>query len=320
MHPFSRISTVFAWSFLTLVLGCSDRPPDETHTTAAGASDGFPQSVKDSFGHSVTLPRQPTRIVSTAPTNTEILFAVGAGPQVIGVTTYCNYPAEAAQREKIGGFAPKSISVERIVGLGPDLVLTTGRIQQSLADSLRDVRLPVLSYDAQSLQEVIRNIRVIGQAVGRAEAADVLATKLEQRLARVRQRFAGLPFQQRPRVLLLISEDPLTAAGPKSFAGQMLEVAGARNVFADVEQQFPHVSEEEILKRNPAAIVLYERGMGLPSREHLGKRPGWSQVDAFRNHRVLAIDDDLLARAGPRLFDGLEQMADLLHPQTLRKK
>src|SRR5262249_50282621 len=151
------------------------------------------------------------------------------------------FPEEAARREKVGGFAPKSISTERIVALKPDLVLTTGRLQQPLTDSLRKLGLPGLSYHAQTPADVIRNVRSIGQATGHAEEAEALAVSLEQRLGLVRKRFADLPTADRPRVFLLLSEAPLTTAGPKTFAGEMLEIAGGRNLFADVEQQFPRV-------------------------------------------------------------------------------
>jgi iron complex transport system substrate-binding protein len=317
MTPSRRITFSIAGGLMALVLGCGVRPADVSPPSQApDVGDTFPRTVSDSFGHNLTIPSRPTRIVSTAPSNTEILFAIGAGQQVIGVTTFCNYPAEASQRDKIGGFMPKSISIERIVGLRPDLVLTTGRLQQPLTESLRKLGLPTLSYDAQKLEEVAGNIRIIGQATGHSDEADALATKLDQRLIRVRERFAGLPVADRPTVLLFLSEDPLMTAGPKSFAGQMLELAGGRNLFADVDQQFPRVSEEEIIKRNPAAILWWSMGENASRQERLGKRPGWDQIDAIRNKRILVMDDDLLSRVGPRLFDGLEKMADLLHPSS----
>ena len=302
---------------VSLALGCGTRPADvPTQSEEAAAADTYPQTLTDSFGHSLTIPHRPIRIVSTAPSNTEVLFAIGAGPQVVGVTTYCNYPPEAGKCDKVGGFTPKSISIERIVSLRPDLVLTTGRLQQSLSEELRKLEYPTLSYDAKNLEDVIGNIRSIGQACGRSKEADALASELHQRLLRVQERYATLTAVDRPRVLLLLSEDMLMTAGPKTFAGQMLELAGGRNVFADVGQQFPRVSEEEIIKRNPSAVVLWAMGNGAPPKNQLGKRPGWDQIDAFRNQRILAIDDDLLSRAGPRLFDGLEKMADLLHPAS----
>lgn len=305
--------TSLATLALLLVAGCGVRPAPESPDTSAAAA-GYPRTVTDSAGHTLTLPARPTRVVSTAPSNTEILFAIGAGPQVVGVTTYCNYPAEAATRDKVGGFSPKSISAERIVGLKPDLVLTTGRLQQSLTEDLRRLGLPVLSYDAQTLEEVLRNARLLGQATGHEAEAEQLAATLDRRRAQVRERFAALPADARPRTLLLLSDDPLTAAGPGTFASQILDVAGGRNVFADVEQQFPRVSEEEILKRNPAVVLMWEWGDFAARKERLTKRPGWDRLDAVRNDRVLGVNDDWLSRAGPRLFDGLERVADLLHP------
>lgn len=321
MNPYRRIPMAIGIGLMALALGCGVRPADVAPTSHKPADgETFPKTVSDSFGHNLTIPSRPTRIVSTAPSNTEILFAIGAGQQVIGVTTFCNYPAEASQREKIGGFSPKTISIERIVGLRPDLVLTTGRLQQPLTESLRKLGLPTLSYDAQNLEEVAGNIRMVGQATGHADEADALATKLDQRLVRVRERFTGLPAADRPTVLLLLSEDPLMTAGPKSFAGQMLELAGGRNLFPDVEPQFPRVSEEEIIKRNPTAILLWSMGDNALRPERLGKRPGWNQIDAIRNKRILIMDDDLLSRVGPRLFDGLEKMADLLHSPSEQGK
>src|SRR4051812_12424872 len=135
MNRWGHITTLLGAALMALVLGCGVRPAVEA--PPAGETKGFPRTVPDSFGHSLTLPAAPARVVSTAPSNTEILFAIGAGPQVVGVTTQCNYPAEAAQRDKVGGFAPKTISTERILGMKPDLVLTTGRIQQPLTESLR---------------------------------------------------------------------------------------------------------------------------------------------------------------------------------------
>ncbi|MBI3319518.1 MAG: cobalamin-binding protein [Candidatus Omnitrophica bacterium] len=313
----------FSWKLrgvavMTVFLGCGMEPADEMPPRKAVAvSTGFPRTVTDSFGHSATISSQPLRIASTTPSNTEILFAIGAGSQVVGVTAYCNFPAEAGNRDKIGGFSPESISIERIAGLRCDLVLTTGGIQQPLTESLRKLGLTVLSYDAQTLEDVIRNVRLIGQATGHSDEAEALAALLDQRLQRMRQRFAALPAINRPRVFFLLSDDPLMTAGRKTFAGQMIELAGGSNVFADVAQEFPRVSEEEVIKRNPAVILTWERGASRKKR--IRQRPGWNQLAAGRDGRILTIDDDLISRPGPRLFDGLERLADLLHSPPAQK-
>lgn len=310
------VAAIFLWGPWGLTHS-ADEPAPERPT----ASGGYPRTVTDSGGHALTIKSRPTRIVSTAPSNTEILFAVGAGPQVVGVTTTCSFPAEAAKLDKIGGFTPTSISTERIVGLKPDLVLTTGRIQVPLTESLRQLGLSVLSYDAGTLEEVMHNIREIGRATDHTTTAEKLTKSLEDRLARVRARFVGLPAADRPKVMLLVSEEPLMIAGPKTFPSQLVDTAGGRNAFADVAQQFPRVSEEEVIKRNPNAILIWQRGGGFEARKaRLRQRPGWGQLAAFRDERILNIDEDLIYRAGPRLLDGLEQLATMLHPAAEGKK
>lgn len=297
-----------------LILGCGVKSAADVPTKEALPSADSSRTVTDSFGHSVTLTGRPARIVSTAPSNTEILFAVGAGPRVVGVTTYCTYPPEAVKCEKVGGYSPKSLSVERMAALRPDLVLTTGRLQQPLTESLRQLGLVVLCFDVKTLEDVVRNVRLIGQAAGRADEAEQRADDLQRRLEGVRGRTAGRKEADRPRVFFLLSEDPLMTAGPNTFAGQMIALAGGVNVFADVDQQFPRVSEEEILKRDPAVVLLALRKDGSPSKERVSQRPGWGKLDAVRSNRLLEIDDDLVSRPGPRLFDGLEKLADLLSP------
>jgi iron complex transport system substrate-binding protein len=326
----------FRWVWLLLValavgVGCQDQASQRPTTTRGGEQPGatqaastgdpaktaepadpaYPLEVADSAGYTLRLAQRPRRIVSTAPSNTEIIFAVGAGEQLVGVTTYCNYPPEAKQREKIGGFSPKSISIESIVNLKPDLVLTTGGIQQPLTASLRQVRLPVLSYDADTLDGVIENVRRIGRACGRAREAEALASKLQERLAATRAR-AATRKTAGPRVLLLLSEEPLMTVGPKTFLGQMLELAGGRNIFADVTQQYPRISEEQIIQRNPEVIVLWDGGNAAARRQQLANRPGWGQLEAVRQQRLPAINEDLISRPTPRLFDGLDELTRAL--------
>ncbi|WP_168218743.1 ABC transporter substrate-binding protein [Limnoglobus roseus] len=300
---------------LLIAPGCGPRTPIAPPVPADGAESSFPQTVTDSLGFTATLPTRPVRIISTAPANTEILFAIGAGDQVIADTTFCTYPPEADKRPKIGGFAPKTISTETILGLAPDLVLTTGGFQQEMTDGLRNLKLPVLSYDAKTLDEVVRNVRQLGVVTGRAPEANALADRLVARAEAVRKRTAAVPVEQRPRVLLLLGVEPLATAGPKSFTGEILELAGGRNLFADADQVYVPISEEEIVRRNPDAVVLWQMGEPIERVNRIAQRPAWKDLTAVRQNRILHIDDDLLSRPGPRLFDGLEQLAEQLHPQ-----
>jgi iron complex transport system substrate-binding protein len=294
------------------LLGCDAKRPDAPTNRELAEPDS--SVVQDSTGYRTTLRSKPLRIVSTAPSNTEILYAIGAGDRLVGVTTYCTYPPEASRCEKIGGFSPKTISTEKIVALRPDLVLTTCGMQEAFTQSLRELGLVVLSYDAATLDDVLCNIRLIGKVTDQSEPADTLAERLKHRTEMVRARLADLPKDQRPKVLLLISDSPLMTAGPTTFPGQLIEAAGGRNVFADTEQQYPKISEEEIVRRNPDLIVVLDKIGASVALERLRKRSGWSELPAVRNGRVYPFEDDLLSRAGPRLFDGLEQLATILHP------
>ncbi|QEL18246.1 ABC transporter substrate-binding protein [Limnoglobus roseus] len=294
--------------------GCRPQSSGDAPTPDAASGPAFPQTVTDTMGFRITLPAKPLRIVSTAPSNTEVLFAIGAGDQVVGVTTYCNFPPEAARRTKVGGFSPKTISAETILELNPDLVLTTGRLQQTLTDPLRKLNLSVLSFDAQTLEDVAHNIREFGVVTGHWPEADTLADRLEARLNTLQKWCEAITVDRRPRVLLLVGEEPLMTAGPKTFPGQLLERAGGRNLFADADQQFPKISEEEIVRRNPDAVLIWQMGDPTERINRIAKRGAWKDLTAVRENRILHIDDDIISRAGPRLFDGLEQLAELLHP------
>lgn len=301
-----------------LLAGCGTKPAVAPPDLPVDPNEPFPREVRDGTGYATTLKTKPLRIVSTAPSNTEILFALGAGDRLVGVTTYCTYPPEAAAIPKIGGFAPSTISSETLVALKPDLVLTTGLIQDSLTDNLRKVGLTVLSFDAATLDEVLRNIRLLGEATGRGAAAAALVDDLKRRAEKVKARLAGLTVEQRPKVFLLLGESPLMTVGPKTFPGQILEAAGGRNLFADTVEQYPKISEEVLLSRKPDAIVAWSMNGPSVGTEALRKKPGWADFPALKHNRVYQLDDDLLSRPGPRLFDGLEWLAETLHPTAKR--
>ncbi len=300
---------------LLLVAGCQSRPAD-TPVSPADAV-GYPVTVTGTDGVSVTLPSKPRRIVSAAPSNTEILFALGVGDRVVGATEFCDYPEAAKAIPRVGGFMPKSFSAERIAGLRPDLVLTVARVQDPLSESLRKLGLTVLSLDADTLDGVLKNITALGTAVGEADAAQELITKLEARAAAVRAKTDAVPADRRPTVLLLVSEQPLLTAGPKSFPGRLVELAGGRNLFADATQDYPRVGEEEVLRRDPDALLLWHAGAGETPAARLAAlrgRAGWAQLKAVRAGRVLAVNEDWISRPGPRLFDALDSLATQLHP------
>ncbi len=284
---------------------------------AADQPPAWPLEVVDGFGRKVKIARPPLRIVSVAPSNTELVFAVGAGERLIGRTTVCSYPPEAARVPIVGGMTPKTISMEGLVALRPDLILATGGVQEGLVAPLERLGLPVVALDADDLEGVARNIRLVGALTDHKAEGDRLATQFTDRVDAVRKRVAARTGP-RPRVLYLVGEDPLMTAGPRTFIGRLIETAGGANIFGDVRTNYPRPSEEEILARAPDVILTASGAMNAAQgdaaahRARIAYRPGWSQMPAVRTGRIRFLVEDQVLRPGPRLADGLEAMAAAL--------
>jgi cobalamin transport system substrate-binding protein len=321
----NRAPSFLLISAATLLSGCrrerAESGPPATVTAPvqqkAGAFETWPVEVVDGLGRKVTVARPPERIVSLAPSNTEILFAVGAGALVVGGTSFDNYPPEARSHASIGGMTPKSINLEAVMALRPDLVLATSGVQEPIIASLERLKLVVVALDATDFKGVARNIRLVGRLTGNTAHADRLATEFLDRVAAVGRRVASRRTR-RPKVLYLLYEHPLLTAGPATFIGQMIEAAGGSNVFGDLTARFPRPSEEEVLARAPEVILATYGDMnaGGPDdearRKRIRSRAGWAQVPAVRDNRIAFLNEDLLNRPGPRLVEGLEAVADVL--------
>jgi len=282
--------------------------------TATPMSAAFPITVIDGLGREVSVEALPQRIVSLAPSNTEILFAVGAGDQVVGVTKYCDYPSEAQTREQVGGFSAKTISVERIVALEPDLVFSAGKLQTPVIEALEKVNITVVALDARTLDDVYGNIELVGQLTGHGEEAAQIVASMRERVDAVVTKVAEIPQEERLTVYWETFDEPLMTAGPGTFIGQMIEMAGGINIFADVTESYPEISAEEVAKRNPDVIMSMDSHGKKITPDVLAGRPGWGEIKAVKNGRIHLIGDNLVSRPGPRLADALETMAKALYP------
>jgi iron complex transport system substrate-binding protein len=301
------MSRLLVTALVLLVLGCS-RPAQEP---AAEQTGGFPITVRDDLGRTVTVSRRPQRIISLAPSITETLFAIGAGPRVVAVTSTDTYPPEVKQLPTVGGFAPQTISLETILAHKPDLVLAGGRFQQSIVDAVEKLGVAALVIDPTSINGVEESIERLGRLTGQEEKSAALVADFRRRREAVRARTNRIEPADRPRVLYVLWDEPLQTAGPDTFVGQMIEEAGGRNLFADARQRYPTVSDESILSRNPDVILAPDHG-GDALRDRLTRRPGWGGLAAVKSGRILTVPEDLLHRPGPRLIDGLERLVELL--------
>jgi len=272
----------------------------------------------DGLGREITLEATPQRIVSLAPSNTEILFAIGAGSQVVGRDEFSDYPAEAASIESIGGSFGE-YNVEAIVALEPDLVLAAEINTPELVKQLEDLGLTVFYLkNPITLEEMYVSLDIVGQLSG--HDVTELIDSLEARVAAVDEKIA--PISARPTVFYEI--DATDAAkpysyGPGTFGDLLIQRAGGANLvtLAGITDAYPQVSLEQIVAANPSVIVLGDSMWGVTPESVLA-RAGWETLDAVKNNQIFAFDDNMVSRPGPRLVDGLEQLAKLLHPELFK--
>ena len=293
-------------------------PPPIPTLTAAPAPTATPEPITltDSLGHPVTLAAPAQKIVSLAPSNTEILFALEVGDRLIGRDEPSDYPAAALDVPSIGSLYP-SVNAEAVVALAPDLVLAAGITNPDDVQRLIDLGLTVYATSVSSgLEDIYGDIEAIGRLTGESEAAAGLVAGLRTRVDAV-STSAG---QAADRPLVYYELDATEPArpwtpGPGSFIDQLVTLAGgqnAGNVGADLYYQ---ISLEQLVALDPAVIVLGSFTYGGETPETVAARPGWGDMSAVKNGTVYTFDDNLVSRPGPRVVDGLEQLAKLIHPE-----
>jgi len=271
-----------------------------------------PLTLTDSRGQEVQVPREVKRIVSLAPSNTEILFALGLGDRVVGVTTLCDYPQEAKAIEKVGDLM--SMNVEKIVSLSPNLVLAIEGMPEVVA-KLEEVSIAVLVLQPTDLESIYHTIELVGQAAGAEEAAQELLASMREGVEAVTAKVEGV--EKRPKVFYeLDATDPAKpyTAGPGTWHDQFIRLAGGVNIAGEADMPWVQFSTEEIIAQDPAIIVLGDANYGVTA-EDVAQRPGWEVIAAVRKGAVYPIDDNLISRPGPRVVEGIEALARIIHPE-----
>jgi iron complex transport system substrate-binding protein len=265
-------------------------------------------TVEDDAGNVIELDTVPARIISLAPSHTETLYALGLGDKVVGVTEYCNYPPEVAEKPKVGSFT--TIDLEQVVGLEPDLVLATSMHMAETVPALQERGIVVFVIDPQTVVAVLDAIDRIGQITGAQHAAQELITDMQTRIDTVQQAVTNEPA---PRVFWELGAE-LYTVGPDTFIDDLITLAGGENVAADAGSSWPQLSVEAIILKDPDVIVLADHNYGQTA-EMVKERPGWSDIRAVQEGNIVEItDDDIVSRPGPRIVDGLEFLAQALHP------
>ncbi|KAF0194719.1 MAG: iron complex transport system substrate-binding protein [Bacillota bacterium] len=265
-------------------------------------------TVTDDMGREVNLPKAAERIVSLAPTNTEFLFALGLGDKTVGVTDWCNFPQEVSSKEKVGGFSKPS--VEKIVSLKPDLVVAAS-LHKDVVEQLEILKIPVIVLNAKSISEVLANADLLGKVTGAGKAADEVKSRINTILKQVDDKVKTLSAEQKPVVYYEVWHDPIMTAGPNTFINELLTRAGGINLAVGAPTNYPTYSLEELLARQPE-VMFY--GHAVETVEQVLARTNWSSIPAIGNARVYLVNEDLILRAGPRIGEGLLELAKHLHP------
>ncbi len=270
------------------------------------------REVVDEAGRKVTLPAKIERVVSLAPNLTEIVYAVGAGDRLVGNTTFCNYPPEAKSVAKVGDTLQPSI--ERILALRPQLVLVSTASQlEAFTTQLNEQQIAVYITDPRDLEGVFHSILNVGDLLNESVGAAELVKQLRARTEAVERAVSGRPALS---VFFQLSGQPLYTAGKTSFVTNLIERARGRSVTADVNEAWPRLSDEAALASRPEAIIMLSGAMGATPNAQVAS--ALRNSPAVKNGRVYVIDGDLLTRPGPRLVDGLEQIARALHPEAFK--
>ena len=278
-----------------------------------------PLSIVDGIGRAVTITEYPDRIVSIAPSCTEIVFALNLKEKLVGAPTYSGYSPEIQERIDAGELTTvgtfSQISIETIVGLNPDLILAKGGYQLSTAERLMELDKTVVVVTHQGFNGLLSDISLIGQITGQDEEAEAFVGDMESRAQEIMDKTKDL---SKPRVYVeYYFNGGFASYGATSVVNELISMAGGVNIFADYEGQYMETSTEEILNANPEIIIISKgvmsEGCGL-TPETIRGRAGWDKTTAVQQNQIYEVDENLITVAGPKLADGLEELAKIFHP------
>lgn len=250
----------------------------------------------------------PQRIISLSPAGTEILFSIGAENQIIAVSEFSDYPPEALEKTVIGGFDGKSISLEKILSLSPDFIYLTDGMHNFMIGPLEAYGIKFYLSNASSIEAIKNEILELGELTGHKDNAERLVKQMSKSQNEARARVLNKNGRS-PRVYYEVWASPFMTAGASSFINDIITSAGGSNIFSDLSENYPLISEETIIARNPEFILIPQTS-GL-TKEQVAARIGWGELDAVKNGRIILIDDNVYTRSGPRITDCIKELSEI---------
>lgn len=284
-----------------------------TAATGSTAPTTYPLTITDDAKQSVKFDKAPARIISLAPSNTELAYALGLGDKVVGVDENSNYPADVSKKDKLGGFS--GINLEKIVSLSPDLILAAGITPKDVITSLQSRKLTVVILNPFDLAGIATNLRLLGQIANVPDKAEAAIKEFQSKLDEISAKVKTA--STKPRVFYEL--DPtLFTVGPGSFIDEIITRAGGQNIVTDAANPYPQLNQEAVVSKDPEVILVGDDTGGTDTPAIITARPGWNVISAVKNKRVFAVNADLVNRPGPRAALGVEAVAKLLYPDLFK--
>ena len=292
---------------LTVAAGCGRRV-EQPAPPAAPAAGPYPMTVLDDAGKQVEIAAEPQRIVSLLPSLTETLFALGLGERVVGVTNFCNYPAEVDGKERVGGLF--DLNAEKILALEPEVVLS-GQMKgaQEVLRTLETAGVTVVVFDPATMEDIGRVIRSVAKLAGVAEKGEELAGEITAGRTAMTAQVAAVAAEK-PQVFVLLDTEKIFTVGDGEYMSEMITEAGGVNAASGQGEGWLELSEEKLFELDPDIIIAT-----FPMREQILARPGWQALQAVKEGRVYDVDGDLVSRPGPRVVLGLQELHRVFYRQ-----
>ena len=311
------LAFLMALSIVLTACGGTSENENESKNSSESTESTFPVTVKDGTGEEITIKDKPERIVSLLPSNTETAYALGLEDEIVGVSDYDNYPESVSEKTKLGGI---EVNVEKLLELNPDLALfsaSQGTNDKDIIQQLQSAGIDVVVVpDANSIEGAYETMELIAKATGKEAEGEEIIAEMKEEIAAIKEKAAEV--KETKKVWIEVSASPdLYTTGSGTFMNEMLEIIGAENIAAD-QEGWVTMSEETVIERDPDVIITtYGYYIDNP-QEQVYARSGWSEVNAVKKKEVYDVNSDTVTRPGPRLIDGLKEIAKAVYPDVYK--
>lgn len=308
---------------MNTIFGCTNQPAavDEPTNEEQQEASLYPMTVTDGLGYELKIERQPQRLISLAPSQTEILYALGFGDMMVGVSEYCNYPQEALSKEKVGDAL--AYNIEKILELTPDLVFVYGEGIPDAVTQLEAAGITVVKYMPETMDEIFQTMMDIGKIMNEEAEAEALVNSMKERRDAVIAKVQGQPLR---KVFYEVWHEPIMTAGPGSFIDELITLAGGENVAANADGAWPILSVEALIEGDPEVYIypIYYLDSNNKTeeeammRDSIAARPGFGEINAIVNDRIEMVEANILSRPGSRIIEAFEIIAKAIHPEAFK--